>query len=445
MRIKTLQLTKVGVFENELIEFKPCPSKDKAEIHIFTGTNGTGKSTLLKSMVAAFENVGINRKEEILCKADTNSFTRYLREKNSQCGSTLSIQSTEDFEIKYIGCPEGASHLHIISKDTEEISDYRSILDESKKVDQSSCFEFCLFAYSGNRFINISNDSPEKTTHIKNPIYGSLEFNKKPNSAFFIDKWLETSLLKESYAKREGLNKHSKNFNTILTKLESTIGEIVGFVVKIKMDKKTLREPGIFYDGVEHNIDVLPDGLKSILSWLLDLCMRLENLTWMNDIPIFDRNIILFLDEIEAHLHIEWQRKILPAIQKLFPNAQIFISTHSPFVVNSVDDAWVYNLEVEKGNAKVRKVELSQDGKSFTSVLRNIFGVKETFGPAIEKDLAKFKSLISKALDKSISGKEEKELAKIAQDLAQEGTELESIVGFELRQVEKLNKKEVVI
>ena len=445
MRIKSLQLTKVGVFESELIEFKPCPSKGKAEIHIFTGTNGTGKSTILKALVAAFENVGINRNDEILCKSDTNSFTRYLREKNSKSGANLPIQSSEDFEINYTGCPEGANHLHIISKDTEEISDYRSILDESKKVDQSSCFEFCLFAYSGNRFINISNDSPEKTNHIKNPIYGSLEFNKKSNSAFFIDKWLETSLLKESYARREGLDDHSKNFNTILTKLESTIGEIVGYDLKVKMDKKALREPVFLYDGVEHKIDVLPDGLKSILSWLLDLCMRLENLTWMNDTPIFDRNIILFLDEIEAHLHIEWQRKILPAIQKLFPNAQIFISTHSPFVVNSVDDAWVYNLEVEKGNAKVRKVELSQDGKSFTSVLRNIFGVKETFGPAIEKDLLKFKDLVSKALDRSITTKEEKELNKIAQNLAQEGTELESIVGFEMRQLEKMNKKEIAL
>ncbi|MBK7701299.1 MAG: hypothetical protein IPJ39_22545 [Saprospiraceae bacterium] len=179
----------------------------------------------IKAFVAAFENVGINRNDEILCKSDTNSFTRYLREKNSKSGANLSIQSSEDFEINYTGCPEGANHLHIISKDTEEISDYRSILDESKKVDQSSCFEFCLFAYSGNRFINISNDSPEKTNHIKNPIYGSL--------------------------------------------------------------------------------------------------------AWMNDTPIFDRNIILFLDEIEAHLHIEWQRKNFTCNPKI-------ISKRSNFHIHSL-------------------------------------------------------------------------------------------------------------
>lgn len=444
MRIKSLQLNNVGVFENELIEFKPCPDKKKAEIHIFTGTNGTGKSTILKAMVAAFENVGINSKEEILCVKDTNSFSRYLREMNDTCGATLNVHSIEDFEIKYSGCPQGANHLHLLSKDTETLSAYRKTLLKDK-IDKSNYFIFCLFAYSGNRFINLSTDSQESILHLNNPLHDSLEFNKKPNSAFFIDKWLETSLLKESYAKKEYLEKHGKIFSNILKKLEIAIGEIIGMDVRIKMDEKTLNEPVFLYDSVEHNLDVLPDGLKSILSWLLDLCMRLGKLQWQTDVPVFERSIVLFLDEIEAHLHIEWQRKILPTIQKLFPNAQIFISTHSPFVVNSVDDAWVYNLEVEKGNAKVRKVELSQDGKSFTNVLRNIFGVKETFGMAVEKDLKTFRTLMIKALDKTISVKEQKELDSLAKKLADQGTETASIVGFEMRQLDKLNKKEMAL
>jgi predicted ATP-binding protein involved in virulence len=267
-----------------------------------------------------------------------------------------------------------------------------------------------------------------------------LEFDKKPNSAFFIDKWLETSLLKESYVIREGLSQHGKNFKHILTKLEKAISEIIGYDVRIKMDEESLSEPVFYYDLTEHKLDVLPDGLKSILSWLLDLSMRLEKLTWVDDTPLFDRNIILFLDEVEAHLHIEWQSKILPAVQKLFPNAQIFVSTHSLFVVNSVDDAWIYNLEVNKGNAKVRKIELSQDGKSIASVLRNIFGVNETFGIAVENDLAVFRSLLKKAEAASITEKEEKYLYKLSEKLSEQGTELSSIVSFEMRQLEKLNK-----
>ena len=45
MRISRLELKGAGVFENETIEFKEKPKteEDKADIHIFTGNNGTGK------------------------------------------------------------------------------------------------------------------------------------------------------------------------------------------------------------------------------------------------------------------------------------------------------------------------------------------------------------------------------------------------------------------
>lgn len=43
-------------------------------------------------------------------------------------------------------------------------------------------------------------------------------------------------------------------------------------------------------------------------------------------------NNIFLTDEPELSLHIEWQRKIIPAIQKLNPNAQIIAATHSPEV-----------------------------------------------------------------------------------------------------------------
>ena len=51
MRIEKLSLQQIAVFEDSLIEFPPCPEKDKAEIHIFTGPNGSGKSTILQSLI----------------------------------------------------------------------------------------------------------------------------------------------------------------------------------------------------------------------------------------------------------------------------------------------------------------------------------------------------------------------------------------------------------
>lgn len=42
---------------------------------------------------------------------------------------------------------------------------------------------------------------------------------------------------------------------------------------------------------------------------------------------------VLFMDEPEASLHIEWQQKLLAMIRQLNPNAQVILSTHSPAVV----------------------------------------------------------------------------------------------------------------
>ena len=56
---------------------------------------------------------------------------------------------------------------------------------------------------------------------------------------------------------------------------------------------------------------------------------------------------IVFIDEIEAHLHLDMQRKILPLLIKLFPYVQFIVSTNSPFVVNSIENAVIYDLDSE--------------------------------------------------------------------------------------------------
>jgi predicted ATP-binding protein involved in virulence len=445
MRIKRVNLKNIGVFEDETIDFQPCPSKGKAEIHIFTGTNGSGKSTILKTLAAGFEQVALVKdKQELICEKNTNNICKYLRNKNETSGATLHLHTEKnnigDIFIQYTGCPHGLSHLHLVGDDHIEIAMYRA---DFRRTDLRECvFDYALFAYSGYRWLNFSNLAEDaKVTHKKNSLYQSLEFVKEPNFAFNIDNWISSSLLRRSYAQMEGLKHKAHNYTDTIHRLEKAIGEITGYEVKFKLDK-FLKNPVIWYNDTEHDLDVLPDGLKSIISWLADLCMRLEDLMWVNDMPIFDRNIILFLDEIEVHLHIEWQRKILPVIQKLLPNAQVFISTHSPFVVNSVDDAWIYNLAIEKNNhAKVAHIELSEDGKSISYMLRQIFGVNEKFGLAVEQDLKQFYAYRDKALRLEITAIEKKKMYALAEKLAKQGTELETIVGMELRQIERQLQK----
>lgn len=63
--------------------------------------------------------------------------------------------------------------------------------------------------------------------------------------------------------------------------------------------------------GKSIEFDVLPDGLKSIISWVADLLMRMDRIEWVDDRDVFEREFILLLDEVDIHLHPSWQRKIL--------------------------------------------------------------------------------------------------------------------------------------
>jgi hypothetical protein len=62
----------------------------------------------------------------------------------------------------------------------------------------------------------------------------------------------------------------------------------------------------------------------------------------------YDMPGIVLIDEIETHLHVELQKRVLPFLIEMFPKMQFIVSTHSPFVITSVSDAVVYDLEKQQ-------------------------------------------------------------------------------------------------
>ncbi len=173
--------------------------------------------------------------------------------------------------------------------------------------------------------------------------------------------------------------------------------------------------------------------------------MRMDRVKWVNDTPVFERNFILFLDEIEVHMHPKWQRKILPAVQGLFPNAQIFISTHSPFVIGSVDGAWIHKLVKPNGDSVPDgEPVLSEDGNSVHYILEEFFGVKEQFGEGVEQELRKFYALRDEVF-KGSNGTHTDELLETARSIGVQSTELWQIMEMEIRQLNRRKQLQLTL
>ena len=112
--------------------------------------------------------------------------------------------------------------------------------------------------------------------------------------------------------------------------------------LELKPDMKNLRFLVTLPRREPFALHEMSDGYKAFIEILMELLMRFED---GNGIVDYDKSAILVIDEIETHLHVEMQKRALPFLTRMFPNVQFIVATHSPFVITSLPNAVVYDLE----------------------------------------------------------------------------------------------------
>ena len=120
----------------------------------------------------------------------------------------------------------------------------------------------------------------------------------------------------------------------------------------------------------------------------------------------YDFEGIVLIDEVETHLHIELQKKILPFLTEFFPRIQFIVTTHSPYVLNSISNAKVFDLE--------RRVELEDLSMySSDSLAEGYFGADE-YSDKLKQMLERYVLLNEKS---GLSEEERAERAKLRSEL----------------------------
>ncbi|MCP5047541.1 MAG: AAA family ATPase, partial [bacterium] len=122
-------------------------------------------------------------------------------------------------------------------------------------------------------------------------------------------------------------------------------------------------------------LEAMSDGFKSTFVLLFDLIIR----AWEKGADMKKPgNItgIVMIDEIDLHLHPSWQRTFLPTLMKVFPNIQFIVTSHSPFIVQSMNTGDIITLSIEEEGVIARKIKL--DGKPYGHEIEKI--IKEILG-----------------------------------------------------------------
>ena len=92
------------------------------------------------------------------------------------------------------------------------------------------------------------------------------------------------------------------------------------------------------------------------------------------------------IDEIDLHLHPLWQQKIIPGLQKTFPNCQFIVSTHSPHVITHVKPECLFLLELSSDGLTCFQPEESY-GKTSERILEDLMGLNTTRPEEVKNEL----------------------------------------------------------
>ena len=140
----------------------------------------------------------------------------------------------------------------------------------------------------------------------------------------------------------------------------------------------------ILVDGRQpFDFNTMSQGYSAVFSIICDLMMRMESK------QRYDMEGIVLIDEIETHLHVELQKKIVPSLIKMFPNLQLILTTHSPFILNSVPNSVVCDLE------KKVIVEEGLTNLPYSGIVEGYFDTKET-SQELESKMNEYREISAK-------------------------------------------------
>jgi predicted ATP-binding protein involved in virulence len=123
----------------------------------------------------------------------------------------------------------------------------------------------------------------------------------------------------------------------------------------------------------DFKLEQLSDGEKMLLMLVTDLARRLAIANPGLGVNALEGEGIVLIDEIDLHLHPQWQRIVIPSLTRTFPNCQFIVTTHSPQVLSNVKRENVFILE----DYQLVEVTPHTYGRDSNSILYELMGVKE--------------------------------------------------------------------
>lgn len=358
-------ITEIKVNEVRNIKDLTIPLSEHERKHlIITGKNGSGKTSLLLEMNKYLQYLG----QSVLLEIEQTE--QGLKEQKHD-------YATNDTSPKLVQ----QANIEATQRRLDQFGHARIKFSSGKKHIYNQCRQ--------HNYLVAFFDS-KRQTDFRKPVgiyklnLDARHFKTERGSPFFLQ-YIVNLKAERSFAKDDDeentVSKIDEWFNSFESRLQFIFGDTQ---LKLKFDRKQYNFDIITGEGDVLNFNTLPDGYSSIISIVSELLLRME----AHHSKSYNLEGVVLIDEIETHLHVDLQKKILPFLIDFFPKIQFIVTTHSPFVLSSVSNAVICDLES-------RLVTDDLSGYSYDALVESYFGT-DKYSEEVKQKVFEFENLIDK-------------------------------------------------
>lgn len=361
-----------NIHVNELFHLKDfdIPIADEQTPHLMiTGKNGSGKTVLLNAIADYFEHIR------------NNSFM-YLR---------------------YVNAQNQLANGKIMQQNLNEFRQFNNRI----RLDFTNAIELANNYQNGN-FIVAFYQAARKPQMVEpknptKPVYNTHGEVRATVTGQFLN-FLSDLKIQEALARNENQMEDAEEINQWFIDFGELLCQIFqdkDLHLKFNYKDYSFR---ILTEGKEFKFTEVSDGYAAILDIVVDLILKMQAKDSLT--RAYQKKGIVLIDEVETHLHLELQKMVMPILTKVFPNIQFIITTHSPFVLNSLDNAVAFDLEHRETIN-----ELTQ--YSYEALAEGYFGVSSE-SSYMQMQLERLESLLQKT---GLTDSDKYDIRQLVEDL----------------------------
>ena len=332
MRVARLKLANVRAIEAAEFNFRPG-------FNLVVGINGVGKTTVLQTLAVFLFNFvkyanRLRGNAVLLNTIDIRMGTDAL---SAEC----EIESGEG-SARYGYVLHKSRESTVPRKDkagmpreqTRDTPERAELIGEGSPVvatgDEPGGRPFAIL-FSTNRSVP-SERAPAKSAAaggLSAAFSGALAGRRELRLAEF-EAWMRV---------QEALSSERPAAKRVLAAFESAVTQFLPGYRNLRPGGESITGSSLLIDHGTATLPVeqLSDGERGVLAMVLDLTRRLAQANPAMDNPAAEAEAVVLIDEIELHLHPEWQRRIVENLIKTFPKCQFIATTHSPQVIGEVE------------------------------------------------------------------------------------------------------------